>query len=540
MSEGDRWWAAPRGRHWPAARPPVVAGRGLVATSNPLAAAAGARMLAAGGSAVDAAIAADAVLGVTDPHLTGIGGDCAAIVHAAGAARPVGLNATGPAPAAASLDGLRARGLTAMPADGPLTVTVPGAVAGWGALHARYGRLPLAEVLAPAIGYARDGVPMAPVASLMWQRQAAKLARHPGLVRHYLVDGGIPGPGTVRRAGALAATLEAIARDGPDTFYRGPVAGRLLAGLAAAGALLSADDLAGYRPQWVEPLATSFEGWTVWELPPNTQGLVVLVALNVLAALGDGGRDGATGGQAHAVVEALKLAFDLRDGEIADPAAMTADVAGLLDPATAAALAARVDPAQARPWRGTASVPGGTVYVAAADGDGTLVSFISSVFMHFGSGLVAGDTGVLLHNRGASFRLDPGHPQALGPGRRPLHTIIPALAEHPGCLRACFGVTGADMQPQGHLQLVLGLARSGLTLQEALDAPRFRLDPDGTVAVEAGLPPAASAGLTRRGHGVRVDDALGFGAAQLVARDLRTGVLAGATEGRRDGAVIGC
>ena len=511
----------------------------MVATSNPLAAAAGVRMLAAGGSAVDAAIAADAVLGVTDPHLTGIGGDCAAIVHVAGAPRPVALNATGPAPAAATIDTLRGFGHARMPADGPLTVTVPGAVAGWAALHGRFGRLPLGQILTPAIDYALAGAPIAPVTSLMWQRQAAKVERHPALAAQYLVDGRIPPPGTLRRAPELGVTLRTIAREGADAFYRGGLGARLAAGVRAAGGLLAAEDLAGYRPLWVEPLSTSFDGWVVWELPPNTQGLVVLVALNVIGAVAPADLAWDTGEYAHAVIEASKLGFEMRETHLADPAGMRVDPARLLAPDTTGTLAARFDPKRAGTAAGTPAPRGGTVYVAAADEAGTMVSFISSVFMHFGSGVVEPDTGVLLQNRGASFRLDAVHPQALAPGRRPLHTIIPALAERPGEVRVCFGVTGADVQPQGHLQTFLGLARFGMTVQEALDAPRFRVDADGTVAVEEGVSEATRAGLAARGHAVRVDDTLGFGAAQMVARDLRSGVLAGATEPRRDGAVTG-
>jgi gamma-glutamyltranspeptidase/glutathione hydrolase len=511
----------------------------MVATSNPLAASAGLRMLAAGGSAVDAAIAADAVLGVTDPHLTGIGGDCAALVYQAGAAAPIALNATGTAPLAATVDALRARGRATMPADGPLTVTVPGAVAGWRALHARFGTLPFADLLAPAIAYASGGAPIAPVTSLMWQRQAAKVERCPDLAAHYLVGGRIPPPGTIRRAEALGATLDAIARDGGESFYRGAIAERLARAVRAQGGLLTATDLAAYQPAWVEPLCVTFDDWTVWELPPNTQGLAVLVALNVLRELAREPWPWGSGAYAHAVLEATKLAFGIRDAELGDPGAMTIDVRRLLASDTAAALAARVDPKRATAGRGGSASAGGTVYVATADAEGTMVSFISSVFQHFGSGVVAGDTGVLLQNRGASFRLQPGHAQTLAPGGRPLHTIIPAMAERPG-LRACFGVTGADVQPQGHLQIFLNLGRFGMTVQEALEAPRFRVDADGTVAVEDALPGPARAGLVERGHSVRIDDPLGFGAAQLVVRDLETGVLAGATEPRRDGAVLGC
>ena len=538
MSGSDAWWAAPRGRHWRTARAPVVAGRGMVATSNPLAASAGMRMLVDGGSAVDAAIAADAVLGVTDPQLTGIGGDCAAFVYEAGAAAPVALNATGTAPAAATMDAVRARGHTTMPPAGALTVTVPGAVAGWRALHARFGKLPFADLLAPAIAYARGGAPIAPVTSLMWQRQAAKMERFRDLAAHYLVDARIPRPGTIRRAEALGATLEAIARDGGESFYRGGLAERLAAGVREQGGLLTASDLGAYRPVWVEPLSVAFDDWTVWELPPNTQGLAVLVALNVVRELGREAFEWDSAAYAHAVVEATKIAFGIRDSEIGDPGAMTVDVRRLLAADMAGELAARVDPKRATAGRGAAGAAGGTVFVAAADADGTMVSFISSVFQHFGSGIVAGDTGVLMQNRGASFRLEPGHAQTLAPGRRPLHTIIPAVGERPG-LRACFGVTGADVQPQGHLQVFLNVARFGMTVQEALEAPRLRVDADGTVAVEDALPGSVRAGLAERGHPVRVDDALGFGAAQLIVRDLETGVLAGATEPRRDGAVLG-
>lgn len=538
-STSPAWWAEPRGRHWPA-RAPVLAPAGMVATSNPLATAAGLAALARGGSAVDAAIAADAVLGVTDPHLTGVGGDCAAIIHPGGAAAPVGLNATGTAPAAATVEEMRRRGHARMPQDGPLSVTVPGAVAGWAALHARFGRLPLGDLLQPAIRYAADGAPIAPVTSLMWRRQVAKIERHPALGAQYLIDGVIPAPGQIRRAPALARTLAAIARDGADVFYRGALGERLVAGARTAGALLAAEDLAGYQPTWVAALATGFEGGTVWELPPNTQGLTVLIGLSILGELGLNEVRWGTAEHGHAVIEAMKAAFAVRDALLGDPAAMTVKPEALLAPGFVRELAAEFDGKRAGPARPPFRPPsGGTVYVAAADASGAMASFISSVYMHFGSGVVAGDTGVLLQNRGARFRLEPGTPQTLAPGRRPLHTIIPGLAERPGELRACLGVTGADVQPQGHVQVLLNLLRFRMTAQEALDAPRFRVEADGRVMVEEGIGAEARRGLEDRGHAVSVDDPLGFGAAQLVVRDLRSGVLAGATESRRDGVVSG-
>ncbi len=536
---GDSWWAAPRGRHHRGARAPVVAARGMVATSNPLATATGVGVLAAGGSALDAAIAADAVLGVTDPHLTGVGGDCAAIVHD-GRGAPVGLISTGGAPARATIDELRRRGQTTMPAEGPLAVTVPGAVAGWSALHRRFGRLPLARLLAPAIEYAADGVPLAPATSLMWSRQAGKLERHPALAASVFVNGKIPGPATRRRAPALAETLRAIAEGGAEAFYRGPLAARVGAAVEAGGGLLDAEDLARFSPVWVDPLATTFGGYTVHELPPNTQGLIVLLALNILTSLGIEEMEWGSADYGHAIVEAVKISLAIRDRLLGDPEAMTVTPARLLDAGTARELAGTIDPKRAGPARpDPATLPGGTSYLAAADADGMMVSFISSVFAHFGSGFVAGDTGVLLQNRGASFRLEPGHPQSLAPGRRPLHTIIPALAERPGELRLCFGVTGADVQPQGHLQTFLGVAQFGMSVQEAIDAPRLRVDQDGTVAVEPGMAAQTRAAMEARGHRVRVDDPLGFGAGQMVLRDLRAGVYAGGAETRRDGAVSG-
>lgn len=533
---GGAWWAEGRGRHWPGSRAPVVAAGGMVASSNPLAVTAGMEVLARGGSAVDAVIAVDAVLGVVEPHLTGIGGDCAAIV-CTGDAPPVGLNATGPAPRAASIEALRSAGWDAMPVEGPLAVTVPGAVAGWAALHARFGRLSPGDLLEPAIRYATDGAPLAPVDRLMWQRQLAKLRSHRDLAAHYLVNEDVPPTAHRLRSPALAATLATLAHDGLASFYQGALADRLVAATRRAGGLIALEDLTTYEAQWVQPLSTSLQGYTVWELPPNTQGLTVLIALDMLRELGLDNLRWGTGEYCHLVLEVLRRALEIRDTQLGDPVAMRLAPDAFLARDFTRGFAAGIDRKRATPPRTPSGRPAGTVYIAAADARGMIVSFISSVYMHFGSGIVAGDTGVLLQNRGAAFRLEPGHPQALAPGRRPLHTIIPGLVTGQDGFVAAFGVTGADMQPQGHVQVLLNLLCFEMTAQEALEAPRLRLEPDGRVAVEAGIGAEVRRDLEERGHHTFVDDPLGFGAAQLVVRDRRTGVLAGATEPRRDGAV---
>lgn len=533
------WWAEPFHSVVRGTGPPVVARRGMVATSNPLAAAAALQMLEAGGTAADAAVAADAVSGIVDPHLTGIGGDCAAIVYVPAQRAYVGLNATGPAPMGLDREAVLAAGHRSMPAEGPLSVTVPGAVGGWAALLGRFGRLPLHDVLKPAIDHARQGFPVAPVTSAVWRDRVAKIRGHPRLALDILVDGEPPGPAELRRTPRLAETLSTLAAAGLSSFYNGPIGQALCQTIGREGGVLDVADLVTFTPKWVTPLSVDYGGCRVFELPPNTQGATVLFALRLLQAhIDDHGELPPWGGARYVALlaQVISRAMTMRDTCIAEPASMTTSVEDLLANAVTAEPGRLSGGIQAA---STGSRAGDTVYTAVADETGMMVSFISSIFDHFGSGVLDAETGVILQNRAAAFRLDHGHVQELAPGRRPLHTIIPAAAELSDGQRLSLGLTGADMQPQGQLQVLCNLVNFRMNVQEALDAPRIRISPGNKLALEgprlARLRQAAELG----GWQTEPARSLDMGSGQLVLHDPVAGVLAGGTERRRDGCVLG-
>ena len=499
-------------------RSSAIAARGMVATSQPLATQAGLRALEDGGTAVDAAICAAAVLCVVEPMMTGLGGDAFAIVHRDGALD--GLNSSGRAPAAADPDALGA-----IPVRGPLAVTVPGAVAGWAALAERHGRLGLDRLLQDAIAIAERGFAVTPVIAGMWQESAAALAGFPEAARTWLPA---PRVGELRRLPELARTLRAVAEHGPDGFYRGRVAEAI-----CAATPLSADDLADHRAEWVEPLRVRYRGVEVCELPPNGQGAA---ALQALGTLGCHELPAEEGDRVHLQAEAAKLAFAdayryLCDGPLP---------AGYLDPAYLAERAALIDPARARTPAPGELPRGDTVYLCAVDEERNACSLIQSVYYAFGSLVVAPQTGVTLQNRGACFTLEAGHPNRLAPGKRPFHTIIPGMLMDGDTLLGPFGLMGGHMQPQGHLQLVSQLVDRELDPQAAIDEPRFRLDlADGewTLALEAPLWRHGGT-LGRRGHRVLLDpDPTAFGGAQAIL--LHGDALIGGSESRKDGVVLG-
>jgi gamma-glutamyltranspeptidase/glutathione hydrolase len=534
-----KWWAMPFHSIARSTGPPVVASRGMVATSNPLACAAALQMLEAGGTAADAAVAADAVSGVVDPHLTGIGGDCAAIVYAPATRAYVGLNATGPAPLGLDREVVLAAGRRSMPTEGPLSVTVPGAVAGWAALLRRFGRLPLQDLLQPAIAHARQGFPLAPVTSAMWGDQVTKIRRHPLLARDILTDGNPPGPAELLRAPQLAETLSTLAATGLDSFYSGPIGQALCQTVEREGGVLNVADLIAFGPEWVTPLSFRYDGCRVFELPPNTQGASVLFALRLLQAYIDDHGSLPPWGSARYVAllaQVISSALTFRDTSLADPASMTTSVQDLLANMKPA-VSTEGDRRSGAQAANTGNHSGDTVYIAVADESGMMVSFISSIFGHFGSGVLDADTGILLQNRAAAFRLDPGHVQDLAPGRRPLHTIIPAAVELSGGQRLSLGVTGADMQPQGQLQVLCNLVNFRMNIQEALDAPRIRVE--DRLALEgqrlARLRRAAELGSWK----TESARSLEMGSGQLILHDPAAGVLVGGTERRRDGCVLG-
>ncbi len=518
----------------------ALARGGMIATSQPLASSAGLDVLRRGGNAVDAAVTAAAVLSVVEPTMTGIGGDLFAIV-AEPDGRLRGLNASGPTGRAASCDAMARAGLARVPSRGALAVTVPGAVDGWSELLARHGTLTLAETLAPAIAYARDGFPVCEIVAGQWQDVEGVLAADEGAAEVFLPEGRAPRAGEVFRNPALARSLELVASGGRDAFYRGPLARAICRRLAALGGLVDEEDFAAFAARWIEPLRTTFRGCEVVELPPNTQGFVVLEMLNILEAYDLRAMGHNSAPYLHAIVEAKRLAFADRDAHLADPDAV--------DPVLLARLVSKDYAAQRRRSidldRAAEHVPaapappgaGDTVYLAAVDGRGMAVSLIQSLFESFGSAVVPPGTGIALQNRGSLFALDPRHANALGPGKRPKHTLIPAMALRAGRPFLSFGVMGGDLQPQGHVQVLLNLLEFGMTVQEAGEAARVRHSPEG-IAVESGIGDDARSGLAERGH--RVFESRGvFGGFQGIQIDRATGVLMGGSDPRKDGLAIG-
>jgi gamma-glutamyltranspeptidase/glutathione hydrolase len=526
----------------------TLARRGMIATSQPLASSAGLGVLRAGGNAVDAAVAAAAVLAVVEPTMTGLGGDLFALVFDARDSRLRGLNASGRAARAARLEAFADRGLRAMPSRGGASVTVPGAVAGWEELLRLHGTQSMADVLAPAIEYARDGFPVAEIVAAQWREAREVLEIDPDAARTFLPGGRAPEAGEVFANPRLARTLQAIADGGADAFYRGPLARAFASHLSARGGLLDAADFAEHRVDWVEPLRTSYRGVEVCELPPNTQGFVALQMLNVLEGFDLRSLGHNSAEHLHLLIEAKRLAFADRDAFLADPARVPPAVLRELTSKAYAAMrrtpidqaraAAAVEPGMGRPGR--ESPPpgrGDTVCLSAVDSQGNAVSLIQSLFESFGSGVVAGDTGVVFHNRGSLFSLDPAHPNCIEPGKRPLHTLIPGMALRDGRPWLSFGVMGGDMQPQGHVQVLVNLIDFGMRIQEAGDAARVRHSPAG-VAVESGIGAEARAGLAAKGHAV-VETPGVFGGFQGVMIDPASGVLAGGSDVRKDGVALG-
>ncbi|WP_238357567.1 gamma-glutamyltransferase family protein [Cohnella zeiphila] len=524
---------------YPSYRAPVYARRGMVATSQPLAAQAGLDALKRGGNAVDAAIATAAALTVVEPCSNGIGGDVFALVWTGGKLH--GLNASGPAPRSITVEAVRAAGFSEMPPYGPLPVTVPGAPAAWAELSRRFGRLSLAETLEPAIRYAEEGYPVSPTVADIWGRtfeQYRHTLKEPCFRSWFDVfapAGRPPAAGELWASPGHARSLRAIGSSGAEAFYLGELAERIAACMREAGGCLSEEDLAAFRPEWVEPIGVSYRGYEVWEMPPNGQGLVALLALNALK-----GFEGLHAGSVdtyHKQLEAMKLAFADGQRYITDPACMTANVRDLLSDRYAAERRALIGRRASLPDAGKPQ-GGGTVYLAAADGEGGMVSFIQSNYMKFGSGLVVPGTGIALQNRGCDFSLEDGSVNRLEPGKRTYHTIIPGFLTREGEAVGCFGVMGAYMQPQGHVQAVMNMIDFGLHPQAALDAPRWQWTGGRTVLVEPGFPPAAAQSLARLGHDIRfAPDSGGFGRGQIIRRDPATGVLCGGTEWRTDGAI---
>lgn len=517
---------------YPSKRNIVYGGRGMAATSHPLASEAGLQMLRAGGNAIDAAVAMAAALTVLEPTSNGIGGDAFAIFYKD--KKIHGLNASGPAPKRIDAELVRKQGHTEMPVCGALPVNVPGAVSAWTELNRIHGKLPLQSVLAPAIRYAEEGAPVAETVSHFWkQAQASFDADDPMYGPWYETftkDNRAPEPGERFFLPDHAKTLTAIAED-PESFYRGRLAKEIAACVQSEGGFLSFDDLAAYSPEWVTPIETAYKDHRILEIPPNGHGIVVLMALSILESLPDTSDEIL---YTHRMIEALKLAFSDAAAYVTDPSAMPVEKEQLLDPVYLKQRGDAITDTALTPEKGD-PIRGGTVYLCAADRDGTMISFIQSNYMGFGSGLVVPRTGIALHNRGANFSLEKGHPNELKGGKRSYHTIIPGFIMKGDTPVSAFGVMGAFMQPQGQLQVLSSILRDGHNLQEALDRPRFQWVGGKRVLVERGFPESVTDALGRMGHDITYSDDTGsFGRGQIIWRN-EDGVYAGATECRCDG-----
>jgi gamma-glutamyltranspeptidase / glutathione hydrolase len=524
----------PRDFHSPG-RSAVFAGDGMAATSHPLASGVAIEALKAGGTAADAAVAAAATLAVVEPHMTGIGGDCFCLVAKPGA--PMwGYNGSGRAAAATRPDILWDRGVRAIEPHSPLSVTVPGAVEAWSAILHSHGRFGLDRALGPAIRYAEYGFPVAPRVAYDWGFSQHALRADPGASKHFLVQGKTPAAGDVMRFPGLAATLKAIAAQGPKAFYEGAAA-EIVATLAPRGSWLTRDDFAGHRGEEVIPVSSNYRGLDVIELPPNGQGLAALVLLNILENFDLASLDPNGPERLHIALEAARLAFAVRNTHVADPPFMRVAVSSLLDKGFARELAGRID-SRRRVKLPEAPAPGSdTVYLTVVDRDRMAVSFINSLFSEFGSTIATEKSGIMLHSRGACFMVDPSHPNAIGPSKRPMNTIIPALGTRDGRCELAFGVMGAHFQPMGHAHLISNLVDYAIDLQAAIDQPRVFYEGEDTI-VERGISPAAIDGLRQRGHRVELRERP-WGGAQAIAIDWQRGVLIGASDGRKDGCAMG-
>lgn len=521
-----------------AGRSTVYAPRGAVATSQPLATGAALKILQDGGNAFDAVVAAAAVLNVVEPHMTGLGGDVFALFWSARERRLLGLDASGRAGSLANSDSLLALGFREIPYRGPRSVTVPGALSGWVALLERYGTRSLAQVLEPAIALAEEGFPVSPIIAGQWQGTASVLRQDSGARATYLLGGErAPRAGEWFRNPDLAATFRTLAREGPSALYGGELGLRIVAHLRAQGGFLTLGDLRAHRAEWVEPLSVSFRGFEVWELPPASQGIAALQMLKILEPMDLKGMGHNSADYLHHLIEAKKLAFADLEHHVADRDHLRGDPRALLTDEYIATRRALLDPRRARE-----AVPAGdpfghgeTVYLAVADSEGNMVSFINSVFEYFGSGVVVPGTGFALQNRGAGFTLEPGHPNRMAPGKRPFHTLIPGFVTRNGEPYMAFGVMGGSMQPQGHVQLLLNHLVFGMDIQEAVDAPRFRHTSGRSVALEPPISNAVRGTLEAMGH--RMAEAGSFGGAQVILRLPRG--WAAASDPRKDGMAAG-
>jgi gamma-glutamyltranspeptidase/glutathione hydrolase len=515
----------------------TISREGIVASSHTLASQAGAQMLARGGSAMDAALTANMVLGVVEPMSCGIGGDLFAIYSEGSSGRLSGINASGWSPAGLTLEACCGS------LDGVHSVTVPGCVAGWAKLHGRFGRVAWHELFAPAIHYAAEGFPVTEIIAAHWETLTPKLQASREAAHTYLMEGCAPRTGEIFRSPAMARGLTLIADNGPDAFYRGPIGKALVKCCGALGGIMRAEDLAEFESEWVEPVSTNYRGWEIWELPPNGQGFAALEMLNILEQFPLHQYGAHAADTLHLKIEAQKLAYQDLKAYLADPRTTAVPLTGLISKEYARDRAALIDRRRARGDHGCGQPmpPGDTVYLCAVDREGNIASLIQSIYQGFGSGIVVPEYGVALHNRGALFSLDPAHPNALAGRKRPFHTIIPAMMQK-GPQRIGFGIMGGYNQAQAHAQFVSNVVDHGMNLQAALEAPRFtKLTFGGCdVAMESRVPAETVEMLRGMGHDLTLagDFASVMGGGQAVMQDGGTRVNYGASSPRKDGAAI--
>ncbi|HWV23149.1 MAG TPA: gamma-glutamyltransferase family protein [Thermomicrobiales bacterium] len=527
---------------WPGRHQPVVALNGMVATSQPLAAQAGLLMLRNGGNAVDAALATVSTLTVVEPGSTSIGGDAFALIWDGSALH--GINGSGRAPTGLTIDEVHRRGHDAIPDHGWLPVTIPGAPAVWRDVHQRFGKLPFEEVLKPAITYAEKGYPASPISVWSWRKQV--LRAHESLegpefahfMDLYAPGGHSPNIGDIWHNRDKANTLRRIAETYAEAFYAGDIAEKIVDFAQATDGYITAEDMASHRSEWVDPIGTNYRGYDVWEIPPNGQGIATLGALNILEGfdLTDLPRNSAE--SYHLQIEAMKLAFADAQRYVGDPQHVDIPVAGMISKPYADERRQLIGEMALQPEPGLPP-RSDTVYLCTADGDGMMVSFIQSAYKGFGSHVVAPGTGFSLQNRGHGFSLDPDHPNALAPGRRPFHTIIPGFLTHEGEAVGPFGVMGGHMQPQGHVQMVVNTIDYGMDPQTSIEQPRWQWTKDRNVLLETGTDPEIVEALRSRGHEIELmEDLGGFGRGQIIWK-LPSGALMGGSESRADGQAVG-
>ncbi|WP_299080456.1 gamma-glutamyltransferase [uncultured Paraglaciecola sp.] len=532
-----------------ASRSEVIAQHAMVATSQPLATQVALEILRQGGNAIDAAIAANALLGLVEPTGSGIGGDLFAIVWDAKTQQLYGLNASGRSPKSLSLEYLKEQGLKSIPADGPLPVSVPGAVDGWFALHGKFGNLPMTSILAPSIEYAKSGFPVSELIAYYLQRSAFYFKDYEGFKETYMPNGKTPAKGEIFKNKRLAVTYEKIATGGRDAFYKGDIARSIAAFMKEQDGFLSYDDLASHTSEWVEPISSNYKGYDVWELPPNGQGIAALQILNLLEQYDVEGMGFGSEQYIHTFVEAKKLAFADRAKYYADPEFNKIPVDWLISKEYAKTRRTLIDNNKAAKRVDAGIDNGDTIYLTTADKDGNMVSLIQSNFRGMGSGMIPTGLGFMLQDRGELFSLQDGHFNVYAPNKRPFHTIIPAFITRNGQPWVSFGVMGGSAQPQMHAQIVVNLIDFGMNLQEAGDAPRIlhtgssqptdKLMTDGGyVRLESGFAPKVKRELMKKGHKLR--DIVGaFGGYQAIMRDPKSGVYYGASESRKDGQAAG-